>query len=145
MLMRQCMLVAFTIILLPVPAEAQWGYLTPPWNFNVRPKYAGKEMQSIPMDEWEQLAAFDTAVSCEKGRLFARDIRNLSPGDREYLMSLFASGAEERAKQESQPLLLRDSELKKKLNDQTLTEKAETTTLKWWSASKCVPLSSVHP
>jgi hypothetical protein len=141
MLTRVALIIVSAIGLFPVSAEAQWGYLTPPLNFNVHPKYAGKEILSIPMDEWMQLAAFDTAAACEKGRLFAREIRNLSPSDWEYLMSLFASGAEERARREAQPLLFADSELKKKLHDQSLIEKAESTTLKWWSASKCVPLS----
>src|SRR5262245_36269866 len=52
----------------------RWAYMTPPWNFNMHPKYRNKEIQAIPLSEWEQMAAFDSASKCEKARLFARDI-----------------------------------------------------------------------
>lgn len=129
----------------PVIAEAQWAYLTPPWNFDTHPKYAGKDIQAIPLSEWEQLAAFDSAAKCERARLFAREIRNLSPNDREWLVALFATGAEDQARREAQSGIAYDRALKKALPEalpdvKELVRKSEAATLEWWSASKCVPL-----
>ena len=119
---------------------AQWAYITPPWDFDVHPKYAGKDFQSIPVIEWEQLAAFDSATKCEEARLFAREIRNLSPSDRERLLALFASGAEDRARREAELPIAQDLGLKRVLRDSEMILKSESRTLKWWSASRCVPL-----
>jgi len=127
-------------LLAPNLVEAQWAYVTPPWNFDKHPKYAGKDIHAIPLGEWEQLAAFDSATKCERARLFARDIRNLSPNDRERLLALFATGAEDRARREAERPIAQDLALKRAWPDPKLVQESEAASLKWWSASKCVPL-----
>src|SRR5512144_1919877 len=106
-------LFAAFVMLIAVPAcaaEAQWLYLAPPWNFAHHSKYSGMDVRSIPDTEWEQLGAFDTAGRCENARVFAREIRNLSPNDRERLLALFASGAESRARKEARVPIASDQE-----------------------------------
>ena len=86
-LMRTILL---TVMLLAMPVVATLrlsGYITPPWNFEHHPKYDGRTARSIPLNDWEQLAAFDSAAQCEKGRLFARTIRDLAPMHREHLLA----------------------------------------------------------
>jgi hypothetical protein len=129
-----------------VVAEAQWAYMTPPWNFDHHPKYDGTTPRSIPFGDWEQLAAFDSAAQCEKGRLFAREIRDLSPLNREHLLALFASGAEEQARLEAKQLLAENKEFVRRFRtvdtDPTVFDQSvRSANLKmseWWSASKCV-------
>jgi hypothetical protein len=133
-------IVALLFLAVPTVVEAQWAYLAPPWNFNIHPKYAGKDIQAIPLSEWEQLAAFDSAAQCERARLFGRDIRNLSPNDRERLLALFATGAENRARMEAERPIAQDLALKGTWPDQKMAQESEANTLKWWSASKCIPL-----
>ena len=120
--------------------EAQWAYLTPPWNFDTHPKYAGKSIPAIPRNEWEQMAAFDSSAKCEKARLFAREIRNLAPNDRERLLALFAASREEQARADAEPRIAYDIALKKAFADTKVIQESEASTLRWWSASKCVPL-----
>jgi len=124
----------------PHIAEAQWSYLTPPWNFDTHPKYAGRDIQALPPSEWEQLAAFDSAAKCERTRLFAGDIRNLSPNDREKLVALFATGAEDQARRDAERPIAYDRAMKKAWPDSKLVQESEAAARKWWSASKCVPL-----
>lgn len=138
-------ILAAALLAVPHVVEAQWAYVTPPWNFDTHPKYAGKDIQAIPLSEWEQLAAFDSAAKCARARLFARDIRNLSPNDRERLVALFATGAEDHARREAQPGIAYDRALKKALPEalpetKRLAQESDVATLKWWSASKCIPL-----
>jgi hypothetical protein len=150
--MRTILLTAM-LLTMAVVADAQWAYITPPWNFDHHPKYDGRTARSIPPEEWEQLAAFDSAATCEKGRLFARTIRNLSPNNREYLLVLFASGAEEQARFEANRLLVHYKELwgamKAADTDVAKFEKSEHTSnlkmVEWWQASKCVSVSSRQP
>jgi len=134
-------------------AEAQWAYITPPWNFDRHPQYDGTTARSIPLTEWEQLAAFDVAAQCEKGRLFARTIRNLAPMHREHLLNLFASGADEQARAEADRRLADYQKLLEhmKATDTDVAkfeESMRTSDLKmreWWEASKCVSLVSHRP
>jgi hypothetical protein len=138
-MIRDVILVA-AFLVVPNVVEAQWAYMTPPWNFDTHPKYAGKDVQAIPLSDWEQLAAFDSAARCERARLFGREIRNLSPNDRERLLALFATGAEEQARMEAERPIAQDLALKRAWPDQRVIRESEATTLKWWSASKCVSL-----
>ena len=138
-------LFSFLIFFMPVSAEAQWGYLTPPWTFNEHDKYAGREFTSIPLNEWKQEAAFDSAAHCEQARLFAYRIRNLSQGDRERLLGLFASSTETRAADEAEPLMARYRELENAhMKDPKLVDLARDInwkTIKQWEGSRCVPLN----
>lgn len=134
------LILAAAFLAVPNVVEAQWVYLAPPWNFDTHPKYAGKGIQTIPLSEWERLTAFDSAAQCERARLFGREIRNLSPNDRERLLALFTTGAENRARMEAERPIAHDLALKKAWPDPKVIQESEATTLKWWSASKCVPL-----
>lgn len=138
--MRRRGILVLAILAMPTVAEAQWAYVTPPWNFHTHPKYAGKDIQAIPLNEWEQLAAFDSATKCERARLFAREIRSLAPNDRERLVALFATGGEDQARRQAERPIASDLELKKALQDLKLVQESEAASLKWWSASRCVPL-----
>ena len=133
---------------IPVQVEANWAYVTPPWTFNVHDKYAGREVSSIPHNEWKQEAAFDSATHCERARLFAYKIRILPQGHREPLLGLFAGGAEMRAKEEAEPLIRRYLELEDShMKDPKLAAGARDINwkvIKLWEASKCVPLSSLR-
>jgi hypothetical protein len=150
--MRTLLLMVMFLTIATV-TEAQWAYITPPWNFYYHPKYDGTTARSIPLGDWQQLAAFDSAAKCEKGRVFAREIRHLAPNDRERLLALFASGAEEQARLEARRLLADHEEFWRDLkavdpNDAALEKSernAERKVLQWWSASKCVSTGSRRP
>jgi hypothetical protein len=128
----------------PGHAAANWVYVTPPWTFNVHDKYAGREFNSIPLNEWKQNAAFDSATRCEKARLFAYKILALPQADRESLLGLFAGGAEMRATQEAEPLIAKYQQLEGvQVKDPKLA--AAVRDINWkltkqWEGSKCVPL-----
>lgn len=134
--------VVFAFALSPASAFAQWAYVAPPWNFDEHPKFKDNDPKGIPMRDWQQLASFDSARRCESAKLFARDIRLLSPNDREYLMTLFASGAEQQARSNAGSLIAaertsaRDVGANPQFRD--LARLAERKALNWWSASKCV-------
>ena len=140
--------ILLTVMLLAtaVVAEAQWAYMTPPWNFDSHPKYDGKTARSIPLGDWEQLGVFDSAAKCEKGRVFASEIRYLTPLEREHLLALFASGAEEEARVEGRRLRAFHEKLWNEWKavdpDPVALKKSEhSANMKlgeWWSASKCV-------
>lgn len=132
------------LFLTPVAAEAQWVYIVPPWNFHVHPEYKGMDIRSIPFTKWEQMASFDTSARCERARVFAREIRMLSPNDREGLLALFASGAEAQAREETKFLLDREQTLRQQITERfpslkELAAETEVRSLAWWSASRCVP------
>jgi hypothetical protein len=131
-----------------VQVEANWAYVTPPWTFNVHDNYAGREFSSIPLKEWKQEAAFDSATHCERARLFAYKIRILPQGHREPLLGLFAGGAEMRANEEAEPLIRRYLELEDShMKDPKLVAAARDINwkvIKLWEASKCVPLTSLR-
>ncbi|OGQ82883.1 MAG: hypothetical protein A3F90_20165 [Deltaproteobacteria bacterium RIFCSPLOWO2_12_FULL_60_19] len=129
--------------------QARWAYMTPPWTFNEHDKYAGREFSSIPVNEWKQEAAFDSAARCEQARLFAYKIRNVPQGHREQLLGLFASGVEKQATEESAPLIARYRDLENAhMKDPKLADAARDIgwkVIKQWEASKCVPLSFHRP
>jgi hypothetical protein len=145
-------LLTLMLLTMPIVAEAQWAYIAPPWNFD-HPRYSGREVQAIPLGEWEQLAAFDSAAKCENGRLFAREIRDLSPLDREQLLALFASGAEKQARVEAELRLAKREaswrhlkEVDKNVADlEEIESRSARMMLGWWSASKCVRVGSLRP
>jgi hypothetical protein len=136
----------FVLLATAVVAQAQWTYITPPWNFESHPHYDGKTARSISLRDWEQMGAFDSAAACEKGRLFASEIRSLTPLEREHLLALFASGATEEARAEGRRLRAshekRWQEWRAVDPDSVKLEQSERRArmqmAEWWSTSKCI-------
>jgi hypothetical protein len=134
-----------TVCIAAESSEAQWAYLTPPWIFNEHDRYSGKQFNSIPLTEWKQEAAFDSAAHCERARLFAYTIRTLPQGHRERLLGIFAGVAEARAKKEAEPLIaefaaLEESWMRDTKRGETVRD-INSKVIRQWNASKCVPFS----
>jgi hypothetical protein len=151
MLIRLSIIVFFLILTLCISsesAEAQWAYLTPPWIFNEHDRYSGKQFAAIPLTEWKQEAAFDSAAHCERARLFTYTIRNLPQGHRERLLGVFAGGAEDRAKKEAEPLIEKFLALEGEwMRDKKLAETVRdinSKIIRQWNASKCVPFGALR-